>query len=244
MTQRTIFALPLVFLLCFLVGCSQTSGPLIETGPDAEVTHDGLHRVRRSRNFQRAWVKPDFTLAGYTKILPVDAGIHYRRPPRRSRGEFALSEEQVERLRAGLADAVEAELTHDGRWEIVQESGPDTLVLRGAIIDLVVTVPPDRAGRDRTYVSSAGEATLVVELFDSESLEILARIADRRAVTRNDSTWWRSDSINNRAAARSVFRSWARRLREALEFARTLEGPQVESGGDGTSDGNDEAEAP
>ncbi|MBW2495800.1 MAG: DUF3313 family protein, partial [Deltaproteobacteria bacterium] len=134
MTQRTILALLVVFLLLSLSGCGQTSGPLIETGPDAEVSHDGLHRVRRSRNFQRAWVKPDFTLAGYTKILPVDAGIHYKRPPRRSRGEFALSEQQIERLRAGLADAVEAELTHDGRWQIVHESGPDTLVLRGAII--------------------------------------------------------------------------------------------------------------
>ena len=203
------------------LSCAAPVGPYIETGVDAEITHDGLHRVRRTRRFQRAWVKPNTNLGGYSKLLVIDAGIHYKRPPRPSRREFALSERQLENLRSGLRDAIVQELEQDESWQVVSERGPDTLILRAAIIDLVVTAAPQTAGRERSFSSSVGEATLVVELFDSESLEILVRIADRRAITR-DTGSWQNNSINNRVAAQRVFRDWARRLRNGLEAARTF----------------------
>ena len=70
----------------------------------------------------------------------------------------------------------------------------------------------------------AGAATLVIELFDSQSLEILARIADRRAIE-HDSSSWRNDPMANRAAARRTFRYWARKLADGLETARTMQLP-------------------
>jgi hypothetical protein len=96
------------------------------------------------------------------------------------------------------------------------------LVLRVALIDVFLASPPEGAGRDRSYGSTAGQATLVVELFDSQSLEILARIVDRRAAER-DASSWRNDEITNRRAAKRLFTIWARRLVEALEFARSIE---------------------
>jgi hypothetical protein len=48
-------------------------------------------------------------------------------------------------------------------------------------MDLVVKIPTERAGgRDQSYTVSYAEVTLIVELRDSESGEILARVADRR----------------------------------------------------------------
>lgn len=206
-------------VMALLLGCG-TTVPTLETGPNAEITHDGLHRVDRSRRFDRAWVKPGASLEGYTKVMLVGAGIHYKRPPKRVHHEYALSEKQLTHMREGLRDAFADALEENGGWQIVTERGPDVLVLRGALIDLVVTAPTDGFGRDRSYSSSVGQATLVIELFDSESLEILLRIADR-GLAENESSW-RNDEITNRAAARRLFRKWAYRFRSALDAARTV----------------------
>lgn len=212
-------------LLCLLlsvafVGCAPRT-PTIEMGPEAEVTHDGLHRVRPTFRVQRAWVKPGFDLSPYSKLLPVDAGIHYRRPPRRSQREFPLSDSQRAWVAEELRTALQREVERRDEWELVTETGPDVLILRAAIVDLVVTADGRQSGRDRTYSQSIGQATFVVELFDSESREILARTADRRSIDHETSSW-RNDPIANRAAARRTIRTWAGRLAAAFDAARTL----------------------
>ncbi len=171
-------------------------------------------------------MKPDLDLSGYSKLLPVDAGVHYKRPPRRIQREFPLTERQMAFVRDGLREEIAAEITRRGGWTFVAEPGPDVLLIRGAIIDLVVTTPGSDTGRSQTYSRSIGAATLVIEIYDSESLEILARIADRQEIT-HDSTSWRNDPITNRAAAKRTFRLWARKLADGLEAARSL-APQLE----------------
>ncbi len=217
MTTRAL----LCALLCVpsLLACAVTPSA-VKTGADVEVTHDGLHRVEHSKRFQRVWVKPGARLDGYSKILTVDAGIHYTRDPKSTRDEFPLTETQLANLRDGLREAIEEELARDGRWSLVKQRGPDVLALRVALIDVFLTSPATGGGRDRSYGSSAGAATLVVEVFDSGSLEILARIADRRVAER-DSSSWRNDTITNRRAAKQLFVKWARRLGDALEFAQS-----------------------
>ena len=52
--------------------------PRIETGPDAEVTHDGLMRVQKSVA-DAAWVKPTFDLTPYKKLMVVSQGVAFRK---------------------------------------------------------------------------------------------------------------------------------------------------------------------
>ncbi len=42
--------------------------PVLDTGPDAEVTVDGLYRVHPAL-MHAAWVKPDVDLSRYTRIF-------------------------------------------------------------------------------------------------------------------------------------------------------------------------------
>ena len=78
--------------------------PRLQTGPDAEITHDGLHRVDRS-TMDGAWVKPDLDLRPYNKLMLKGAEIQYRavdskgryyRPGLDDDTEFALSDESKE----------------------------------------------------------------------------------------------------------------------------------------------------
>ena len=85
--------------------------PRIETGPDAEVTHDGLVRVQKSVA-DAAWVKPTFDLTPYKKLMVVSQGIAFRKLEpvsdfqARNESQFPVKEENKERLVARAQDRV------------------------------------------------------------------------------------------------------------------------------------------
>ncbi len=89
------------------------------------------------------------------------------------------------------------------------------LILRGALLDIVSFIPPEMKGRGEIYLTSVGQATLVVEGVDSMSGEVVFRAVERRsadaarAIRATTVTTW------------SEVRRWARRqatiLREGLE---------------------------
>jgi hypothetical protein len=59
-------------------------------------------------------------------------------------------------------------------------------------------------------------ATLLLELYDSVSGEILARAVDRRVAGQTAFMQW-TDKMANRAAAREVLADWAGLLRKRLD---------------------------
>ena len=72
------------------------------------------------------------------------------------------------------------ELQAGGRYPVTTDSGPDVLRVQAGIVNLYINAPDTGSGRSRTIVSSAGEMTLIAELTDSASGQVLARVADRR----------------------------------------------------------------
>lgn len=214
----------ILLMSAMLVGC--TSTPTIQTGPDAEVTYDGLTRVDNTV-MDAAWKLADIDLSGYTKVKLLGAGIEFRHATgptsgstssmrRSGQSEFPLDESQQERLRQTITDAFTAEMSNSERFELVDTLGPDTLLVRGVLLDVVSRVPPDRIGRSRIYLSSVGEATLVLELRDSVTFGILARAVDRRAAARSGASI-PSNTVSNWAEVRRLANLWARRFRVGLE---------------------------
>lgn len=214
---------PLI-LAVVLVACT-TAPPTIQTGPDAELSFDGLHKVDNSQA-DVAWARPDFDISGYTKIWPVGAGIEYRQVKDRGRSTMARSQGgpyfiddksrgQFEEL---VGKVFKEELEKIEKYELVDGPGPDVLMVRGGLLDVTSYVPPDPVGgRSVVFLSSVGEATLVLELRDSETGTILARSIDRRAAETIGGTFTRSNSVTNSAEARRLIRFWATRLREGLD---------------------------
>jgi hypothetical protein len=203
--------------------------PRFQPGPDAEPTHDGLLRLEHT-SFDRAWARPGLDLSGYRRILLVSDGIHYTRPPRtgRSAVDFALQPFEREQLETELRGAFVEALFSDDGWKIAEVAGPDALLLRVALIDVVVDAPPEPlSSRDDVLVDSAGSAVLVLELYDSVTREALARVADRGDFEPAGGALMRSNSINNRAEIRRTFRAWAGLLRRRLDELRTLRLPEA-----------------
>ncbi len=207
-----------------LVGC-ETAPPTIQTGPDAELSFDGLHKVDNSQA-DVAWARPDFNISGYKKIWPVGAGIEYRQVKDKGRssmarsqgGPYFIDDKARVRFEKVVGDVFKEELQKIERYELVDGPGPDVLMVRGGLLDVISYVPPDAiGGRSEVFLSSVGEATLVLELRDSETGTILARSVDRRAAADMGGTLQRSNTVTNTAEVKRVIRHWASRLREGLD---------------------------
>jgi len=205
------------------VGCT-TGPPTIDTSPGAEVTFDGLYEVRNS-SADVAWAVPGLDLSGYTKIKIDAAGIQYRPGGETGRtmvarsrgGPYEVTVQQKERMQSLVQEVFREELARSDRYTIVDEVGPDVLLVRGAILDVVSYVPQEAIGRVDVYLSTVGEATLVVELRDSITNAILARAIDRRAAENTTNFMVESNRVTNTAEVRRVVRRWAQSLRSGLE---------------------------
>lgn len=207
-----------------LTGC-ETTPPTIQTGPDAELSFDGLHKVDNSKA-DVAWARPDIDLSGYTKIWPVGAGVEYRQVKNRGRtsmdrtrsGPYFIDDKSRAQFEELVGTVFKEELQKVKKYELVDGPGPDVLMIRGGLLNVTSMVPPEPiGGRSTVFLSSVGDATLVLELRDSETGTILARSVDRRAAEAIGGTFQRSNSVTNSAEVKRLIRFWAVRLREGLD---------------------------
>jgi hypothetical protein len=93
----------------------------------------------------------------------------------------------------------------------------------------VIDIDPTRAGPrpasaqsklqpDFTYTANAGQMTLVAELCDSETGQILMRAVDNQRARSNGTFQW-TTSVTNMGAARQIITGWASTLRRQLDAA-------------------------
>ncbi len=213
-----------------VAGCASTPPPTLQTGPDAEVSVDGLVRVDNAV-VPIAYRKPDMDLTPYTRFMLDPVEVAYQRDPgnrRRSGGagaddNFALTPSQMETLKGIFQQAVVEALTKNDGYELTTEPAPDVLRITASLIDLVVSIPTQRSGRQDVYTRSYGMVSLILELRDSQSGEILARAGDRRDPTRNTTTNLAQVSPTFvRSDVKRLFDGWAELLRERLDAFRVM----------------------
>jgi hypothetical protein len=216
---------PALLAALALLACAG-GGPRFD--PDAELTHDGLRRLVNTR-FDRAFARPGLDLSRYQRIWLVSAGIEYTRPPEPTYGAargFALEPLDREPLEAELLAALRAALFGDGAWKPAEIPGPEVLLLRASLIDVVIEAPPEPvSSRSDVLIRSAGSATLVLDLRDSLTREALVRVADRGEFEPATGPM-RSTAITNRREVRRTFEAWAQLARRRLDELRTLRLPE------------------
>lgn len=207
-----------------ITGCA-SQGPTEATlRTDELMTHDGLYPVENPRA-DAAWARPDADIAGYTKIMLEGVGVEFR-PGARSRVNratsasdyYVVTPERKKRLKEVFAERFREELAKSTHFTLVDEAGPDVLLIKGGLIDVVSYVPPQQAGRYEIFLDRIGEATLVLEISDSISEGIIARVVDRRAAENISRDFQRANSATTTAEVRRLAGIWARILREQLDL--------------------------
>jgi hypothetical protein len=189
------------------------------------MSHDGLERVK-SRDADLVYARPGASLAAYTQVMlgPVDVAFSKNWDPKRPGSSFKISADEREEIRSGVANLVRDEfvkaLQAKNGYQVVDTAGPQVLRLKVSIINLYVNAPDvATAGRTRSYVASAGEMTLVLEIYDSETGQVLSRVVDRQESTiRGGQLSW-SNRVMNQSEAELIASGWAGKLRKALDKA-------------------------
>jgi hypothetical protein len=186
-----------------------------------EVSKDGLHLLKHTK-VRVAYAKPGASLDQYTKVKILDCFVQFKKDYER---DYNLSEVGLEgrvtdkdvatiktRLAAEFKKVFTKELTKHGH-EVVDDVGPEVLLLRPAIINLDVTAPDTmRAGFSTTVVASAGQMTLYMELYDSAKSELLARVIDPQAGRESGI----ANRVSNTMEADLILRRWADLLSQHL----------------------------
>ncbi len=124
-TIRTIILSGAGGLVLFWYAGGSGAQPILATGPDAEVTEEGLHRVHPSI-MANAWVRPDLDLSRYTRILLMPTAVLFRDVPERrydprsaiATAEFPLDDEKKEWLRGVWHQAIDAEFGQEESYEL------------------------------------------------------------------------------------------------------------------------------
>ena len=205
-----------------VAGCAVE--PTIQTGPNAETTFDGLVRVDNAR-FAGAWVDPDVDLKQYTKIIPGGAEFEFRNVQKMStsaarrsnENEFWISDTNKQRLIDTVTEVFTEELQKSESFTVTDEPAPDALIIIGGLHDIVSQVPPKDVGRSEVWLRSVGEATLVIELRDSLSNEVVYRAVERRAAENVGNQMIRANTATTWAEVRRWARRWAVRMREGMD---------------------------
>jgi len=190
-----------------------------ETSPEGLV----LHKNTKSRI---VYMKPGATFTQYNRVAILDCLVDFekdwQKDYNRSRMglEGRVSDKDVERMKTGLAAEFKKvfidELQNKGGYQVVDTAAPDVLVLRPALLNVEVNAPDIMtAGINRTVVRSAGQMTLFLELWDSATNTLLARVMD--AAADDDAFGKQANRVTNTQAADEILRNWAHELRVRLD---------------------------
>lgn len=167
---------------------------------------------------------PGATLEPYTKVILDDCHVAFRKNwdrdyNRRVTLDRRVSASDMEKMKSSLAEEFRKVFTDElekGGYEVLDQAGDDVLLIRPALLDLDVSAPNvQSASRTRTYVASAGSMTLYMELYDSVTGAIIAKVLDPKASNRGGFAM-EANRVTNKAEADRMLRSWARLLSNHL----------------------------
>jgi hypothetical protein len=211
---------------------SDTAGAAGET--EAAISGEDELVEGKSR-FKETWVHPEADFTQYDKLYLWGGVFEFRDvgPAKRSRSrmtmsherEFGIDEKDREKFKSTVGEAFEEEMGRSKSFQIVDDIAPDTLIIRGAVLDIISNVPPPMTGRSDVYLATVGEATLVIELIDAETGVIQARVSERRKIQppgggRIDQFSMPTNSVTVWADVKRWARSSASKLRKELEKAQ------------------------
>lgn len=222
LTHRLLLVLS-IGVMALMLSCANVQE---RTPIDAPSAYEGLERVDRP-GIDAVYRRPDLDASKYDKLLlrPIEVAFAKNWKPNSSSALYTMKEEDRERIRKEIAnvfaDVFKEELQTKGGYQLVDTSAADVLEVRAALVNIYITAPDmsmQTAGRSKTFTADAGEMTLIAELHDSVTGQLLSRAYDRKQDM--GGTWQWTTSVSNTAEAKRAMKIWANVLRSALDASR------------------------
>ncbi len=204
-------------ILFGLFGLMSACAPQPTTPIDlSETNFDGLEEIS-SRHFSAAFMRPGVDFTDYQELLLGESELAFRTPDRAKR-QFPLTPQQKDRFRRLLDAQFNDAFATSKTLRITNSAGPKVLKLDVRVQDIIATVPPRSvSGVGDIALQALAEATLIIELSDSESEEILARVFDRRAIQGTAIAQRQGPPVTQWDQVEAVCDRWAATVRARLD---------------------------
>ncbi len=205
----------IVALLAFTGLASFASGQTPESP-------DGLVKVT-PRRMELAWLRPGADFRPYTKVIVGTTQVAFRPNWMKdynlnaSLGNW-VTQDQANQIMAAAQtnfDEIFRDAFRKAGYQVVTAPGPDVLRVNSAILDLDVNAPLGQNTPGVTWIITAGQAALIVEVRDSTTNALLGRVADRRDT--QDLGRQIASNTTNLYDFRLLFSLWAGICTNALE---------------------------
>jgi uncharacterized protein DUF3313 len=172
--------LRIVALAAFCCLASAASG---QTSPAS----DGLVQVK-PRQMELAWLRPGTDFRPYTKVIIDKTQVAFQPTWLKDYNlntnvGHQVSQAQAAQILAAAQtnfDDIFGDAFRKAGYEVVTTTGPDVLRVNSGLLDLEITAPNPDSGLQTTWIITAGEAALIVEVRDTVTNALLGRVADRR----------------------------------------------------------------
>jgi hypothetical protein len=206
-------------LIVSVIGCLMASMAQAKEKPPEN--WDGLE-IRKVKGLDLVYVRPDTQFPAYKSVQLEQVGVEFAKGWEQNSRSFDRRptaedmQEIKEKLGALVQETFKQELVKHG-YTVVDMPAEDTLLVRTAIINLYINAPDiDTAANVRTYTTSAGSMTLVLEARDGPTGQLQARVIDGREDNSSGRMTW-TNRATNTTEARRIIEVWAKRLRESLD---------------------------
>ncbi len=215
----------LIILSFILLGTLSVTAIAKDKKELPEYTVEGLKRIENPKNLAIVYAEPGADLSQYDRVYLVEPYVAFKKNWQRdqNRGTLKVRTSDMDRIKVNVKELFMEVFTEElekGGYELANERAEDVLIVKPAIIDLDVNAPDIMsAGRSNTYTDHAGSMTLYLELYDSETDDLLAKALDPKADRRAGFMQWQTGPAN-RAAAKRMMQPWAEALRKGLDRAR------------------------
>ena len=193
-----------------------------------EYTVEGLKRVHDTKGIAMVWAEDGADLSQYNRVYLVEPYVAFKKNWQRDQNRGVgtkVRTSDMDRIKVNVKELfmeVFTEELQNGGYELANERAEDVLKVKPAIIDLNVNAPDIKsAGRSNTFASSAGSMTLYLEIYDSETDDLLAKALDPTADRDIGFMQWQTGPANRQAAKR-MMKPWAEALRKGLDRAREV----------------------
>ena len=190
---------------------------------------DGLVEVN-SKRLDLAYLAPGADFRSYTKVMvdPTQVAFHkdwMKNMNNRRDLSRKVTEEHakdiIEAARTNFAD-VFTEVFEKAGYTVVTSPGDDVLRISPGVANLYINAPDlMSAGRSQTYSANAGEATMILELRDSQTGALLGRVVDQRE-TRDAIGMQPANRVTNTNDFRALFKTWASTSVKGIEALKSV----------------------
>ncbi len=188
----------------------------------APASWDGLER-REVKGIDQVYVRPNFKFPHYKKVIIDPVQVSFSKNWNQNstielsrRLDAADLQNIKDALGRLLRERFTRELTAAG-YQVTDVPADDTIRVKPDIVNLYINAPDVMGpGVSRSYTTNAGEMTLDMEVRDSPTGELLARVVDRQRALDTGRLQW-TNAVTNTADAERAIDVWARQLRAGLD---------------------------